>query len=351
MAAMNGDLAAPTLERGLEQGPAAGPLISRRPHLAETVVLVDGICRAGKGLMGPLLSSLERVEIERMEEIMEHLGVLHRLGKLSRDAAAALLNIQADMFLYNNLIARNTNFRFTDHSGVWSGPRPLRYLRRLRAPEGAPQVLERIHREQPILQNMTHDQLMNLPLFAAAFGPRLRVVEMVRHPADLAASWLRRGWGTRFGEDPWALTFCIRHGERDVPYYAVGWEETYLAATPLGRVIRMIAWVWDENERTYAALPQAQRAQIRFVPYEGLIQQPLPHLEAVAAFLGTRTTAATPRFVRRKGLPRPVRASERQARWARVQADATPEERAILERLAADYERVVRERCGAEAMD
>ncbi|MBI3456372.1 MAG: sulfotransferase domain-containing protein, partial [Candidatus Rokubacteria bacterium] len=181
----------------------------------------------------------------------------------------------------------------------------------------------------------------------AAFGSRLRVVEMVRHPTDLAASWLRRGWGTRFGQDPWALTFCVRYGERDVPYYAIGWEEDYLAATPLGRIIRMLAWVWDECERIYAALPQEQRSQVCFVPYEGLIQEPLPHLERVATFLGTRLTAATLRFITRKGLPRAVRASERDARWTGLRAEATAEERIILERLSEEYEQVVRERCGA----
>ena len=42
---------------------AQGTLISRAIRLAELVVLVDGLTRSGKGLMGPILSSLERVEI------------------------------------------------------------------------------------------------------------------------------------------------------------------------------------------------------------------------------------------------------------------------------------------------
>ena len=133
-----------------------------------------------------------------------------------------------------------------------------------------------------------------------------------------------------------------------MPYYALGWEEAYVRATPLGRIVRMLAWIWDENERTYAALPQEQRAQIGFVPYEGLIREPLAHLARAAAFLGTRLTAATPRFVKRKGLPRTSRTSEREARWARLRAEATAEERGILERLTEEYERVVRERCGVE---
>ena len=310
--------------------------------MAGMVVLVDGIARSGKGLLGPVLSSFERVEIERLEEIFEYVAVLHRLGAMATDAAVALLRMEADRHLYNSLISRNTNFRPGDHSGVWQAPRPWRYLRRLLAAEGEA-VRQRIRAERPVFQTMTHDQLANVGLFREAFGEDLRVVEMLRHPVDLLDSWARRGWGTRFGEDPYALTFCVECGGRDVPYYALGWEAAYLEMSPLGRIVRMVQGIWQANQRAYTGLPPDQQAQIAFVPLSRFVERPWPYVKRLAAFLGTEPTPATQAILARKRLPRPDDALGRAERWRRLQAGMTAEERAIVHQLTEAYETAVRE--------
>ena len=154
--------------------------LARSVHLTDTVVFVDGIVRTGKGMLGPILSSFERVEIERYEEIIEYVGVLYRMGKIERDAAIVLLKTQTDTHLFYSMIGRNTNFRFSDHSSVWRNPTPLRYFRRLVARDGDA-VVQRVNRERPIYQNQTHDQLANFGLYYEALGDRLRIVEMIRH--------------------------------------------------------------------------------------------------------------------------------------------------------------------------
>ena len=318
------------------------PHLSRRTTMAGMVVLVDGIARSGKGLLGPVFSSFERVEIERVEEIFEYIAVLHRLGTMATDAAVALLRMEADRHLYNTLISRNTNFRPGDHSGVWQAPRRWRYVRRLMAAEG-PAVLERIRADRPIFQTMTHDQLANVGLFREAFGEDLRVVEMIRHPVDLIDSWVRRGWGTRYGEDPYALTLCVEYDGRDIPYYALGWEAAYLEMTPLGRVVRMVRGLWEANQRTYAGLPKDQQAQICFVPLSRFVERPWPDVKRLAAFLGTEPTPATRAILARKRLPRPDDALGRAERWRRLQTEMTAEEQAAVHDLIEAYETVVRE--------
>jgi hypothetical protein len=320
--------------------------VSRRTTMTGLVVLVDGIARSGKGLLGPILSSFERVELERMEEIFEYVGGLHRMGKIDTDAAVALLRLEADMHLYNGLIGRNTNFRPGDHSGVWQAPRPWAQVRRLFRAEGQA-VLARLRDEQPIFQNMTHDQLMNVALFHDAFGAQLRVVEMIRHPVDLIDSWWRRGWGTRYGEDPYALTLCVDCDGRDVPFYALGWEQAYLDATPMGRIVRMIQGVWEANQRTYARLPAEQRAQICMIPLSHFLEHPWPAVERLAAFLGTAATRRTRRILARKGLPKREDVRARTQRWERLQAQMSAEEQGIVHQLVDGYEQAVRA-CGVE---
>jgi hypothetical protein len=112
------------------------PTLSRDSLLADAVVFVDGIARTGKSMLGPILASFDRVELERMEEIFEYVGTLHRLGKIDREAAVALLKLECDMHLYNSSIGRNVNFRFGDHSSVWRNPNRLRYFKRLFGKQG-----------------------------------------------------------------------------------------------------------------------------------------------------------------------------------------------------------------------
>ena len=318
------------------------PVLSREVRLAKTIVYVDGITRAGKSMMGPILASFHRVEIERLEYIIENIGTLYRMGKMTRDAAVALLRIEVDLHLYNGTIGRNTNFRFTDHSSVWRNPNRLRYFGRLAAKEGEA-ALERIRQEGPVFQNQTHDELAGFELSYEAFGEDLRIVEMVRHPVDLMDSWIRRGWGNRYGEDPLAFTFCIRHGDQDLPYYALGWEDVYLSATPQGRVVRMIGGLWDGNQRTYRSLSDAQKNQVFFVPFENFVQNPTPYLGPLAEFIGTKLTRHTPSALRRQRCPREYRVDIRDQKRRALGEQLSAEEREIVERLVEGYEEVVRE--------
>lgn len=327
------------LERGqlAQDDGLMSPAVSRALSLTPTVVLVDGISRSGKSLLCPILASFERVEIERAEEILEYIGDLYAMGKIERDAAVTLLRLETDMHLYNAMIGRNTNFRFGDHSSVWSTPNPLRYLTRLLASDGQA-VVQRIATERPIYQDHTHDQLTNFALFDDACWGRLRMIEMIRHPVELVDSWMRRGWGTRFGGDPTALTICIEHHGQELPYYALGWEELYVSSTPLDRVIRMVAGVWDANQKAYHALTAQQRPRIFVVAFEEFIQHPRTFLEPMATFLGTRTTRRTAAAVRRQRCPRRYSPSLRQQKQDELERQASSEEREILSRLIEEYE-------------
>jgi hypothetical protein len=328
----------------LAQRPAAGlepaVVVSRTAVLSqEPVIFVDGITRAGKSMLGPILSTFEGIELERMEESIEHVACLYRMGKLSRDAAIAAVRLQADRYLYESLIGRNTNFRFTDHSGVWRSSHPWRYLRRLWMNDG-PAVVARLRAEHPAFQNMTHDQLANFELHDEAFGERLRMLEMIRHPVDLADSWLRRGFGTnRYGQDPLVFSFCIRYEGQDLPYYVAGWEEAYLRASPADRVIRMIAKVWDDNQTAYARLRPEQQQRILFIPFEEFIRRPLPYLRVVERRLARRMTRATLMTLRRQRRPHPIDPVRvRRERRARLEQGASPQGLTILDRLASEYE-------------
>jgi len=312
----------------------------RRATFDNPFVMVDGLTRTGKSMLGPILASFERVEIERVEEKFEFVGGLARLGLLNRHAAISLLRLDADILLYNGLIGRNTNFRYGDHSGVMNYPSPRVYYERLTQPEGQ-DVVRRIQEGKPIFQNQTHDQLMNFRLFHDAFGSRLRMIQMLRHPVDLIDSWYRRGWGTRFGNDPTAFTHCIEFEGQDLPYYAAGWEHEYRRASSIGRVVRMIARLMSACRDEYKMLTQTQRGQIYFLRYDDFVVDPWPYVESVAGFLGTVVSDFTTDTVRRERCPRPAPTEKRAELSGRILSQLDSYEVVLVRDLQQHYEAMV----------
>ena len=161
---------------------------------------------------------------------------------------------------------------------------------------------------------------------------------MIRHPVDVVDSWMRRGWGTRFGTDPLAFTFCICYREQELPYYARGWEATYLAATPLGRVIRMIAGLWDDNQAVYSSLSPKKKKLVFLVPFEDFVQRPTPYLQPLADFLGSKITKHTSGTLKRQNCPRPYSIKAREQKQKHIESQPSSEEQEILKRLIEEYE-------------
>ena len=53
------------------------------------------------------------------------------LDKLDDDAAKAMVRMMSDHKIYQNMMGRDVNFRYSDLSSVFQNPKPLRYIRRI----------------------------------------------------------------------------------------------------------------------------------------------------------------------------------------------------------------------------
>lgn len=304
------------------------------------IVLIDGLTRSGKGLLGPVLSSFERVELERIEPDLEWMGDLWRLGRVQTDAAVAFLRLAVNRLGYEGMVGRNTNFRFGDHSSVWQSPRRLQYFRRLFMDERLP-LLERISSERPIFQNMVHHQLMNFALFDAAFKDRLRMIEMIRHPVDLVDSWMRKRKGELIGKDPLISMVFIEWRQHFLPWYAQGWEAEYLAATPIDRVIRLISAKWRMQIDGWHAVPIESRNRLLVLPLEDFTQRPEPYLRRLADFVGTGPTEKTPKMLRQQRVPRTIDTSRRNATRDDLLKRASPDARVAFEAMILEHASLV----------
>ena len=334
-------------------------VVRRDVHIAPQVVFLDGLTGTGKTMMGPILSSFARMEVQRMEQIYEYACALRFLGRIEEDAAVSLIRMYTDLACYNAMIGRETNFRWKDLSGVLANPGGWRYIRRLFMPDGD-SAIDRIRSTRPILQIHSHGILgISHPLFEA-LGDRLKVVEMVRHPLYLLEHW--SSYIDRQGTDPRDFAIWVFHRGEYLHWYNAGWEDKFLAANKMDRVIYSIDYLTRLAEDTFLSLDEKYRHRVLTIPFERFVVDPWPYLRMVGEALDTTTTASTIRTLRKQKVPRRLttegrdsqvyrrynwrpqsgnstEAMELQKRWDLAAQEATDDGMEVLKRICGVYEK------------
>ncbi|OGR87990.1 MAG: hypothetical protein A3J74_03715 [Elusimicrobia bacterium RIFCSPHIGHO2_02_FULL_57_9] len=328
----------------------------RDAAIARTVVLVNGIPGCGKTLLSSIVSSLDRLELEKYNYPLECACQLNFLGKMELEAAVYMVRMLCDLDLYQMMMSRETNFRYSDLSGVFSNPRPWRYVKRLFGP-GDKAVLAKVENEKPILNLVTHNLLsVGEPLFEA-LGERLRLIEVVRHPLYTLKQW--RVFMPLYAKDPRNFSPWIEFDGQALPWFAKNWEDLYLRSNMMDRVIHSIDHLLTLCGGVYQKLPEEQKKRVMLIPFEPFVLKTAPYIEKLLSFIGTTGGTALAKEMKRQKVPRgkiadgidlkiyrqygwrPAQgdeAAELKARRDFAAAEATPEAMAVLDRLCREYE-------------
>ncbi len=275
--------------------------IAAKAYLIDKVLFLNGLTRAGKFLLGKLVSCIEGVEYFQYVSALEHLPFLQKMGFVTEEAALSLIRVQVDEHAYNGIIGRNLNFRFTDASSIYNAPHFDRYLARSLESD-IPALLEKFKAEGGLPCYIIHETLPNISIFYKAF-PEVRIIDFHRHPVDIAHSWLKRGWGHRYAEDP--LSFCpiIEAGQKSAPWYAESWQEEYENLSPIDRILRSVSFLMQEGEKSYQKLSETEQKKMIRISYESLVGNTEATVKQLATFLGSSVTEALPSVMAREKLP------------------------------------------------
>ena len=155
--------------------------ICRNLAFNEKVVFIDGQPGCGKSMLSPIISSLERGELSTYLFEVEWACRLHHLEKIEKDASESLIKMLVDFKLYNTMMGREVNFRFSDLSSAFNDVRPLRYFKRI-FQRGDNEIPSRIKKMKPILNVATHNLLGMSELIFESLKNRAILIEVVRHP-------------------------------------------------------------------------------------------------------------------------------------------------------------------------
>jgi hypothetical protein len=331
---------------------------TRNIHLCNQVVILDGLTGTGKTMFAPLINSFDRIQNSRFEYMIEYLCITSKNEKVEADASGALLNLLADIKYYDGAISREVNFRPKDLSSVFAGSKTKKYIRQLFMADGEQAGL-RLEKERPILFFVTHQILSCIEPALKAFGERLKVVQMVRHPLYLVDHW--DSYIMMHGHNARDFTMWIDHKGTPIPWFAKGWEDKYLAASSFDRSIYSIDALM-QSVFSYAS-DAGSRNSFMFIPFERFVLQPDNFIKDLEAFLQTGATEATRGILKRQRVPRPSinagpqksiykryglkkyekgisHAEDYQGKLESAHSKSSPEAFAVLEKTCKQYESI-----------
>ena len=276
-------------------------------HLANKVVIVDGMIGGGKNLISSIVSSLPNVEMWLHKPQIEQVCALHHLGHISLDATKTLINTWMDEEIYNQGMSRNANFKPSDLSSVFHDAKPLRYFKRLL--KSPLETKKSIEKEMPILNLMTHvNTSYSKPLFDA-LGKNLVYIRFCRHPMSKYMLNHNINWTKR-----WEIS--DRHGyilyktkdqnskPINLPFYTKSIEKNYLNSNSTDRAILLFDQ-WIRNSDNFIdKVIKSTEATIFEIPYEKFVFQPQTYIKDISLSLGVTPDKVTNKMMRRQGVPR-----------------------------------------------
>ncbi len=310
--------------------------ISIGPKLTEDLLLLEGITRAGKFLLGNLLQGLEGVEHYQYAGIVEHLPYMERMGSIGRRTAQALMKCQLENYIYDQMVGRNLNFRKIDKSAIHNVPDLERYERRLEEKDDT-RAMEQLRAGGLYFPFIAHETMPNIGFFLDLY-PKMKAIHVERNPVDLAYSWHQRGFGKRWGHDPKLFVVAYEDAKGPLPWFAAEWADEYHRMGEVDRVIRSMLWLFEESRKTYQALPGSQKERIAITSYERLLTKTSDEMKALAKFLGRKAGPHMASIMARERLPAPHPKEKRAQKLAELSRAADKKLLDELLELGEKYE-------------
>ena len=268
-------------------------------RVSQNIILIDGISRTGKLLLGSLISSFDKMEHLEFGENFEFLLPAVKLKKVDLDFANSYLNNYLNQLIYNKYISRNVNFRPNDRTGVDTSKEPNIYYERLKSKEGD-HIIKLIKKQKNYLPLVTHDIAINLDILKK-MKMNFKIIEIIRNPVDTVYSWYKRGLGNRYGNDQRIFTLLIKKNKKKYPWYNSlnGYKEKNYNTCE-----KCVEHVVNLNKYSNLNLKKKYLNKNIFITtYEELTTNTLKELKKISNFLGSKTNKKTLEFIKRENLP------------------------------------------------
>ena len=214
-----------------------------------------------------------------------------------------MVKMLTDHKLYQTMMGRETNFRYSDLSSVFNDPHPLRYFKRI-FQEGDMAIPDKITKEKPILSLTTHDLLAYSEPVFKGLNDRLTFIEIVRHPLYMVIQETLNMERLFVDADARDIQIYYEYNKKELPYFCLGWEELFIKSNNVEKAIYSIDRCTQANNDSRAHISQHYDSCLITIPFEKFVLDPNPFVTEIANALGTKITSATSKALKRQNVPR-----------------------------------------------
>jgi hypothetical protein len=254
-----------------------------KPHknkcINDNIVIIDGLTRSGKFYLGKLISAIKGLEYFINSSEIERIIITGTTGITSKTDASALMTLAVNEEIYNFAIGRNINQRSDDSSSIFNSYEHEKYLARQQGQSGWGAV-KNIQDNNRYSVFILHQSLQALEIIMGAI-PRPFIINLRRHPVELAFSWAQRGWGHRYETDPLAFEPVFQHAGSFVPYFAIDWADEYLKGNEYDRVVKSIVHLTEMESNAIVS----HGSEMCHIYYDNLIYNPEKEIHKICKFL------------------------------------------------------------------
>lgn len=247
------------------------------------VLFVDGITRSGKFWIANAFIHFEKMEHIQHYSIMDNVMHMEQMGVISNNACAGILQNELRTRMFEMMIGRNINFRYSDSSSVYKNPNLHDYLGRV-ADKNASlmETAKNIFETNRTFLFIVHDWLSNAGTFSDIF-PCAKMIRIERHPIDLVYAWHKEQLGSQK-----AFAGSVESPCGVVPWFAYNYPSEYQKMTEIDRIILAIEFLFDSSVFAYGGLSDEQKGKVLFTTYEDFATNTKVELDKIADFLGVK---------------------------------------------------------------
>ena len=169
-----------TDDLGIEEA-SSKRLIKKKQTFHNKIIFINGFGGSGKTMLSPIISSMQNVESLIFPYEIQWISAFLYSEQIKEDVYIEFLRQFADLTVYNQMMGRNSNFRFSDISSVLQSSKKISYLKRI-FQKGDNYILNKIEKYKPITNYTTSHLIFFINEIAKAYGERLLFIETFRDP-------------------------------------------------------------------------------------------------------------------------------------------------------------------------
>lgn len=311
--------------------------------ITKKILFIDGLTRAGKSMVGPVVSSLSKTYPMQSQEFIDKLMPILSKKEIDKNIVRSLIVSFINQNIYNINISRSINLRPGDYTSFVNDKNYLNFIKNLKKKEGD-HVIDQIKRKNLWLIYATHDLLSMLNSFNKLDIP-YKIIYTYRHPVDNIFSLFARTKNRlkAFNKlkynlnHPRAYSMMIKHNGILLPYYSEKKENFFLK---LNFAEKSAFYYFNKMYKSIQEFKKNKK-NIYLLRYDDFALNPNKEIKKICNFLSSKKTKFTKKSLRLNKLPRQIDIKKRKEKKAILKKIIKKDFFKKLEVLSDKYDRKV----------